>query len=68
VFKDSFGNALIPFLTGSFEEIYVIDIRFFPYNAIDYLTERGVTDVLFANNIAVANDGYFIGMIEGLIE
>ena len=67
VFKDSFGNALIPFLTGSFEEIYVIDIRFFPYNAIDYLTEKGVTDVLFANNIAMANDPYFIGLIENLI-
>ncbi|MCL1904377.1 MAG: DHHW family protein [Oscillospiraceae bacterium] len=67
VFKDSFGNALIPFLTGSFKEIYVIDIRFFPYNAFDYLKAKGVTDVLFANNIAVANDPYFIELIEKLL-
>ena len=67
VFKDSFGNALIPFLTASFEEIYVIDIRYFPYNAIDYLAEKGITDVLFANNIAMANDGYFITTIENLM-
>ncbi|MGN1422547.1 MAG: DHHW family protein [Oscillospiraceae bacterium] len=50
IFKDSFGNALPPFLMGSFEEIYVIDMRYFTHNVIDYLTENGVTDVLFANN------------------
>jgi hypothetical protein len=66
VFKESMGNALIPFFTGSFEEIYVIDIRFFPFNAIDYLTERGVTDVLFATSMAMANDGNFVGLIESL--
>ena len=50
IFKDSFGNALPPFLMGSFEEIYVIDMRYFTHNVIDFLTENGVTDVLFANN------------------
>lgn len=50
IFKDSYGNALPPFLFGSFEEIIVIDMRYFTENAVDYLTEKGVTDVLFANN------------------
>lgn len=50
IFKDSYGNALPQFLFGSFEEIYVLDMRYFTYNAIDYLKEKGVTDVLFANN------------------
>ena len=50
IFKDSYGNALPQFLMGSFDEIYVIDMRYFTHNAVDYLTENGITDVLFANN------------------
>ncbi len=50
IFKDSYGNAIPPYLFGSFEEIIVIDMRYFTYNAVDYLTENGITDVLFANN------------------
>ncbi|MDE6595780.1 MAG: hypothetical protein K2K44_07215, partial [Oscillospiraceae bacterium] len=50
IFKDSYGNALPQFLFGSFEEIFVMDMRFFTYNAIDYIKENGITDLLFANN------------------
>lgn len=50
IFKDSYGNALPQFLFNSFEEIYVLDMRFFTYNAIDFLKEKGITDLLFANN------------------
>lgn len=50
IFKDSYGNALPQFLFGSFEDIYIIDMRYFTYNAVDYLNEKGITDVLFANN------------------
>lgn len=47
VFKDCYGNAEIPFLTSSFEEIYVCDIRYFDLNAVEFIKEHGVTDVLF---------------------
>lgn len=50
IFKDSYGNALPGYLFGSFDEIYVIDMRYFTHNAVDFLTENGVTDILFANN------------------
>lgn len=50
IFKDSYGNALPPYLMGSFDEIVVIDMRYFTHNAVDYLKENGITDVLFANN------------------
>lgn len=47
VLKDSYGNAEIPFYTGSFEEIFVIDIRYFDLNAVEFIKEHGITDVLF---------------------
>jgi hypothetical protein len=48
VFKDSYGNALIPTLLSSFETIYAIDLRYFPLNSIDFIQKVGATDVVFA--------------------
>ena len=50
--KDSFGNAIPGYLFGSFEEIHVIDFRYFTYNIKDYVDEHGITDILVANNIS----------------
>jgi len=52
VMKDSFGNAIPGYLFGSFEEIHVIDFRYFTYNIKDYVEEHGITDILMANNIS----------------
>lgn len=62
VIKDSYGNALIPCLTGSFEEIYVIDVRYFEVNAVSYLKEKGITDLLFAMNTFSATGSNFEGI------
>lgn len=47
VIKDSYGNAEIPFYTSSFEEIYVVDMRYFKRNLVNFINTTGVTDVLF---------------------
>lgn len=51
VIKDSYGNAEVPFLTGSFQEIYVIDQRYFEVNLINFINYNGITDVLLTHNI-----------------
>ena len=51
VFKESYGNAFVPFLVGNFDKIYVADIRTFPFNAINFVSENNITDVLFLNNV-----------------
>lgn len=56
IFKESYGNTIPGYLFGSFEEIYVLDERYFPYNAIDYIKEKGITDLLFANNTVAAGN------------
>lgn len=48
IFKDSYGNALLPMLTSSFENIYLCDIRYFELNAIDFINRVGATDLLFS--------------------
>ncbi len=48
LFKDSYGNALVPFLVGSFDEIYVADYRYFESDVSDFIEEQGITDVCFS--------------------
>lgn len=45
--KDSYGNAIAPFLTGSFEKIFVADVRYLERNLVSFVRDMGVTDVLF---------------------
>lgn len=62
VIKESYGNALIPFLTEAFEDIYVLDLRYCEVNAVDFCKKTGATDLLFANcayTIAGGNCDYF---------
>lgn len=61
IFKDSFGNAIPGYLFYSFEEIHVIDCRFFNRNIIKYVEENKITDILFANNATHANSSKFMG-------
>ena len=55
VVKDSYGNALAPFLMASFDQVHVIDFRYFDASLPDYCAEQGITDVLFLNNLMSAN-------------
>ncbi len=48
IIKDSFGNALAPFLIAGFEEVYVVDLREFSCNILDFIEENQITDVTFA--------------------
>ncbi|MBR6101741.1 MAG: hypothetical protein IKP95_04880 [Ruminococcus sp.] len=59
--KDSYGNALVPFLVGSFEKIYVVDFRYADVKMSDFLVKVGATDVLFGMSIS---SGYTPGQIE----
>lgn len=51
ILKDSFGNALPGYLFQSFEEVHVVDFRYFIYNMKEYVAQHRITDILFANNI-----------------
>jgi hypothetical protein len=55
--KDSFGNAIPGYLFFSFEEIHVIDARYFTRNIVQYVKENGITDLVFGNNVSFASAG-----------
>lgn len=51
VIKDSYGNAVPSNLFYSFEDIYVVDFRYFTHNIKKFVADNKVTDILFCTNV-----------------
>lgn len=64
IFKNSYANAMVPFLTNSFSKIYVCDYRFFETNGIDFCKKVGCTDLLFAGVLPLICSDVGIGHLE----
>lgn len=59
IIKESYGNALAPFLVDNFEEVYVLDPRRGDVNLTQFVNNNGITDVLFVNyTFAPSNPTY----------
>lgn len=50
VFKDSYANAFIPFLTPYYEKIIVIDPRYYFGDVNQLIQDEGISDLLFLYN------------------
>jgi len=56
VIKDSYANAMIPFLIPHYDRIYMIDMRYFRQNVNQYLDERHVDDILFLYGVTTLTE------------
>ena len=65
--KESFGNAFAPFLVDSYEYVYVVDYRYYNGTLTELVTEKGVDDVIFLNNIVAATGGARLSEMEKFI-
>ena len=52
VFKDSFAHALLPFLANHYDEIAVIDLRYYNSPVSQLPEELPGADILFAYNVS----------------
>ena len=50
--KDSFANAFVPFLADSYDNIYMVDLRYFNEDMQAYLKEKNITDILMLYNVS----------------
>ena len=64
--KESFGNAFAPFLINHYEEVYIVDQRYFELSAIDLIQKNGINELIFANNSFAACTPYHIQCIQNL--
>lgn len=53
--KDSFANAFAPYLSANYDEVHLIDYRYWSGDLNQYLKDNGIKEVLFLNNTMSAN-------------
>lgn len=51
IFKDSYANCFVPFLLPYYNEIIMIDPRYYYDNIDTLISNKGITDVLFLYNM-----------------
>lgn len=53
VIKESYGNCFVPFLVDHYNTVYVMDYRYCNKNAISFIKENGIDDLIVVNNISI---------------
>ena len=72
VVKESFGNAFVPFLVDHYRTVYVVDYRTFRgatgKSLQSFAAEKGVTEVLFINNMTATSAPERLSEMENLLK
>ncbi|MBP3377648.1 MAG: hypothetical protein J6L96_02765 [Clostridia bacterium] len=68
IVKESYGNALLPYLVDHYSTVYEIDYRYWEGNLIEFAEEHKADDLIFANNMSMLRSVYLIGMLEEIIK
>lgn len=68
VVKESFANAMIPFLTDHYQAIYVVDYRYWDGDVVSFAKENQIQDVLFVNNISMTRSNFLVGKLAKVIK
>lgn len=67
VVKESFGNAFAPYLIPHYEQVFIVDARYFQINGEKFIKDNGINEILFINNIFAANTSSQIGYIQRIL-
>ena len=66
VVKESYANAMIPFLVDHYRKIYVIDYRYWTGDLASYALQKNVEDVILINNLSMTRSNYLLGQLSKL--
>lgn len=67
VIKESYGNALVPFLVDSYETIYVVDPRKIDMNVADFVNAHGIKEVLAINYTLIPGNSTYMDAFNKLM-
>jgi len=51
VIKDSYANSFIQMAVADYEELYIVDLRYYKTSVLDFMEEQGVTEALVLYNL-----------------
>ncbi len=63
IIKESYGNAIIPFLADSYQTVYAFDYRYDHRDLSAFVAEHPNADVVFANNVSMIQSSYLVGKL-----
>ena len=64
VIKESYGNAFAPYLIPHYENMYVIDLRYFSGSIQQLVKEKEIDEILIIDNIFAANTKHYTDRLE----
>ncbi len=71
VIKESFGNAMVAYLTQNYQTVHVVDYRYinqvYGGTLNQFVDERGIQDVIFLNNISATRSEALVNAISMFI-
>ena len=67
VVKESFGNAMVPYLVDHYSTVYVLDYRYWSGSLKSFVRNNGVQDVIFINNLSAIRSSYLMGKLQGIL-
>ncbi len=67
VIKNSFGNPFATYLMAHYEQVFVVDYRYYDNSLLKLIEKNGITDVLFLNNSFFANATWHINRIKWIM-
>ena len=67
IVKDSYGNALLPFLVDHYSTVYEIDYRYWTGNLADFVREKNADDLIIAHNLVMISSDYLINMFNEIV-
>ena len=68
ILKESYANAFVPFLVPHFEQIFVADVRYFPYKIDQFIAEHKINEFLMMNQLVMANNPYTAQKVLGMLK
>lgn len=68
VIKESYGNALVPFLCDNYEEVYVVDPRKTSFDLVSFVEKNLIGEVLMINYTFAMDNKTFSEALESMIK
>lgn len=66
IVKESFGNAVIPYIAGHYKKVYVVDYRYYKKGFVTLAEEKGASDIIFINNMSAVRNADLIGRMDSI--
>lgn len=66
IFKDSYAHSIMPFLAAHYDTIYLVDLRYFAQDMVQYAIDNKITEILFLYSDASFISGSNLSKLEAV--